>query len=105
MAQFDVYQNPSVPQREAYPYMIDIQNDMFGSYVTRLTMPLQRLKTKPAHLPRRLRTPIVIEGEALYLAPHLCAAFPVKVLSKPVDHVADQQAVIVDALDTVVSGV
>ncbi|MDI9334032.1 MAG: CcdB family protein [Cytophagales bacterium] len=105
MAQYDVYKNPSSAQREAYPYMVDIQNDMFGSYVTRLTMPLQRFKAKPASLPHRLRTPLVIHGEALYLAPHLCAAFPVRALGKTVARVADQQAVIVDAFDAVVSGV
>jgi hypothetical protein len=105
MAQYDVYQNPSPAQREGYPYMVDIQNDMFGGYITRLTMPLQRFKTKPAPLPRRLRTPLVINGEALYLAPHLCAAFPTRALGKAVTQIADQQAVVVDALDAVVSGV
>jgi hypothetical protein len=105
MAQYDVYKNPSALQREAYPYMVDIQNNIFANYVTRLTMPVQRFKTKPAILPRRLRTPLVIEGEALYVAPHLCAAFPVKALGRVVTQVADQQAVIVDALDAIVSGV
>ncbi len=105
MAQFDVYQNPSIAQREAYPYMVDIQNNVFGSYITRLTMPVQRLKTKPPNLPKRLRTALMVNGEALYLAPHLCAAFPVRALGKVVTQVADQQAVIVDALDTVMSGI
>ncbi len=105
MAQFDIYQNPSLAQRTAYPYMVDIQNDMFASYVTRLTMPLQRFKTAPSNLPLRLRTPLVVGGEALYLAPQLCAAFPVRALGKVVAQVGDQQAIVVDALDAVVSGV
>jgi toxin CcdB len=105
MAQYDVYKNPSALQREAYPFMVDIQNDMFSSYVTRLTMPLQRFKTKPANLPHRLRTPLVIDGESLYLAPHLCAAFPVRALGKTVTRITDQQAVVLDALDAAVSGV
>jgi toxin CcdB len=105
MAQYDVYKNPSPVQREAYPYMVDIQNDIFGNYVTRLVMPLQRFKTVPSSLPGRLRTPLVIEGEALYLAPHLCSAFPVRALGKTVTQVAPYQSLIVDALDAVVSGV
>lgn len=105
MAQYDVYKNPSLAQREAYPYMVDIQNDIFGNYVTRLVMPLQRFKSVPSSLPRRLRTPLVIVGESLYLAPHLCAAFPIRALGKTVTQVAQQQALIVDALDAVVSGV
>jgi toxin CcdB len=105
MAQYDVYKNPSSVQREAYPYMVDIQNDIFGNYVTRLVMPLQRFKTIPSSLPGRLRTPLVIDGEALYLAPHLCAAFHVRTLGKTIVQVTRQQALIVDALDAVVSGV
>jgi len=36
MAQFDVYINPSKKSREAYPYIIDIQNALISDIATEL---------------------------------------------------------------------
>jgi hypothetical protein len=105
MPQFDVYQNPNIGQRSSYPYVIDIQNDLFVGYSSRLVMPLQRLQTKQSQLPRRLTTPILINGERLYLAPHTCAAIPFKALGSVVLSLGSQRTIVKDALDAIVEGV
>ena len=43
MSQFDVYINPSKKSREAYPYIIDIQNALISDIITRIVIPLGRL--------------------------------------------------------------
>lgn len=105
MAQFDVYHNPNTAQRTTFPYIIDIQNDLFVGYSTRLMMPVQRLQTQQHLLPRRLSTPIIIDGERLYLAPHTCAAIPFKALGNIVLSLGSDRSIVKDALDAINEGV
>ncbi len=104
MAQFDVYRNPS-PARDGFPYVVDIQHRQLNALPTRLVLPLQRLPRPPQDLPRRLVHTIDVEGEPLYLAAQQCAAVPARLLRKPVTSVAARSAMLLDALDAVVSGV
>ena len=105
MAQFDLHINPNPREREGFPFLVIVQNRQLDHLPTRLVMPLQRLAEQPQGLPRRLVQTVTIDGEALYLAAHQCAAIPVRVLRLPLRSVADQQATIRDALDAVVSGI
>jgi toxin CcdB len=106
MAQFDVYPNPSVPQRAAFPYFVVLQSDQLDHYSTRLSMPLSRASVAGVALPpRRLAQAVMVGGERLYPAPHLVAALPRTMLREPVQSLRSEAAVLVDALDAVVSGV
>lgn len=96
---------PNVPQRAGFPYLVVLQCDQLDRYSTRLAMPLSRLARKPARLPRRLAQAVVIAGEQLFPAAHLCAALPAKLLRRPVASLAAQADVVRDALAAVVSGV
>ena len=40
MAQFDVYENPSKATRKAYPYILELQNDVIEQIATRIVVPL-----------------------------------------------------------------
>ena len=105
MAQFDAYENPTIAQREAFPYFVVLQSDQLDQYSTRLVMPLARSTAQPAALPRRLSQTVEVRGERLYLAPHLCATLPQRVLKRPVASLRADAGSFVDALDAVVSGV
>jgi toxin CcdB len=105
MAQFDVYENPNVAQREAFPYLVVMQSDQLGHHSTRFAMPLSRLHRPPASAPRRLSQAVNVLGQTLYPAAHLCGAWPSQVLRQPVDSMRAQADVLRDALDAVVSGV
>lgn len=105
MAQFDVYENPNVAQREGFPYLVVLQNDQLEHLNTRFVMPLQRLAQRPASAPRRLAQTVTIDGEALYLAAQFCAALPARVLRKPVSSLVHESVALLDALDAVISGV
>lgn len=104
MPQFDVHANPNIAQRQAYPWLVVMQSDQLSHHNTRLLMPLARLPHPPAAAPRRLSQPVVVNAETLYPAAHLCAAMPARLLRQPVVSLADQQAVLRDALDAVISG-
>ena len=105
MPQFDAYENPTIAQREAFPYFVVLQSDQLDPYSTRLVMPLARSAAQPAAPPRRLARTVEIRGERLYLAPHLCATLPQRVLKRPVVSLRADAVSFVDALDAVVSGV
>ena len=55
--------------------------------------------------PTGLSQPIEIKGERLYPSAHFVAAILANLLKKPVTTVSADRAVILDALDAVVSGV
>lgn len=105
MAQFDAYANPNAAQREAFPYFVVLQSDQLSQYSTRLCMPLARLPRAPVALPRRLTQSVLVDGERLYLAPHLCAALPASLLKGVRMSLRAQAAAFTDALDAVLSGV
>lgn len=103
MAQYDVYPNPT--PGTGFPFLVDLQSPQLDRLPTRLVMPLQRLSRAPEGLPRRLVRPVNIMGEDLYLAAHQCAALPARGLRRRVATLAAQSALVLDALDAVVSGV
>ncbi len=105
MAQFDLHVNPNPRERDGFPFLVVIQSQQLDHLPTRLVMPLQRLDAVPVGLPRRLVQTVTIDGEALFLAAHQCAALPARVLRRPRGSMAEQQSTIRDALDAVVSGI
>lgn len=105
MAQYDVYENPSVAQRGGFPYVVVLQSDQLDVYASRLVMPLARLPHRPEKSPRRLSQSLEINAEVLYLAPHMCAALPANILKKPTAHLGAERQLLIDALDAVISGI
>ena len=105
MAQFDAYDNPNVAQRAAFPYLVVLQSDQLDQFSTRFVMPLARSSLLTAAGPRRLAQTVDVGGERLYLAAHLCASLPSRVLRRPVASLRAAAGSFVDALDAVVSGV
>lgn len=105
ISQFDVFENPSHAQRPGFPYLVVMQSDQLDHYSTRFVMPLARLATVPAVLPRRLTQTVRVAGESLHPAAHLSAPLPRQALVNPVDSLRTQADVLRDALDAVISGV
>jgi toxin CcdB len=105
MAQYDAYVNPTPAQREAFPYFVVLQHDQLEHLNTRLVMPLARIDPPPRSMPRRLSQSVEVKGERLWLAAHLCATLPTKVLRRPVASLRAGATQFVDALDAVISGV
>ena len=105
MKQFDVYANPTVAQRGAFPYFVVLQSDQLSQFSTRLVMPLARVTLPLGVLPRHLLQTVEVAGEKLFLAPLLSAALPEQLLRKPVQSLKQSATVFADSLDAVISGV
>jgi toxin CcdB len=105
MAQYDVYENPNIAQRSAFPFIVVLQSDQLDYQSTRFVMPLARLPHPPLRTPKRLARTVEVEGEKLFLSPHLCGAIPARLLRSPVVDLRRDASVLSDALDAVVSGV
>ena len=105
MAQFEFYDNPNVAQRAGFPFVVLMQNDQLEQHTTRLVMPLARLPRPPAAHPRRLSEPVVVDGETLYPAAHLCGALPTRLLRGSRGSLREQAHRLVDTLDAVISGI
>ncbi len=105
MAQFDVYQNPSLRSRDSMPYVVDVQSDLLSELRTRLVMPLSRVAVGFARPPRKLAPELTVKGERLSLQAQLAAGIEARFLGKPLTTLRAHQADILDALDAVVSGI
>ena len=105
MAQYDVFSNANSVQHKVFPYVVQIQSDAFDELPTRVVIPLQRPRIALGSVPRRLGQTVVVNGEPLFLGVHFVAAVPSKILKTCVENIATQQAVIIDAMDALQSGV
>ena len=105
MSQFDVYRNPSAAARAVIPYVVNIQSDLLDSLPTRLTIPLGA-SSAHANLGPKTLCPLVKFGdEELGVLAHLAVAFRTRDLGKQVGSLDSQSALLVRALDAVLSGV
>ena len=105
MAQFDVYPNPSKATRQAYPYLVDVQNTIIEDLDTRLVVPLTPSQSKPKMLMAKLTPEVYIDGKAhLFLTPQM-ASVPKDILKQPIGTLAVSRSVLIDAIDFTVTGV
>lgn len=105
MSQFDVYENPSKKSREAYPYIIDIQNVLISEISTRIVIPLGKLN----HFRNKKMdglTPIIkYENEAFILLTPQIASMPANLLRNPVGSVETMRDEIIAAIDFTITGI
>lgn len=105
MPQFDVYKNPSNKTRDAYPYLVDVQNPVIDQLATRLVVPLTKLNAKPNMLMKKL-TPEVSFHDSTYLfMTQQLTSIPEDALKNPVGTLEASRALLIDAIDFAVTGI
>jgi toxin CcdB len=99
MARFDVYANPSAPERNHTPYLLDVQNDHLGPMATRVVIPLRTPKSfgRPA---QGLNPCVEVEGKNVILDTAALAPVPSIMLKRAIAQLGTRRAEVVDALDT-----
>lgn len=105
MGQFDVYRNPSIAARAVIPYVVNIQSDLLDSLPTRLTIPLGAASAHVNSGPKTLCPMVEFGDQELGVLAHLTVAFRTRDLGKKVGSLDSQSALLVRALDAVLSGV
>ncbi|HHI77152.1 MAG TPA: plasmid maintenance protein CcdB [Gammaproteobacteria bacterium] len=105
MAQFDVYDNPSVTSRRYYPYVVDIQSRYLEALATRIVIPLGRRSLFKNVAMKGLTPEVTFAGEELLVLTPQLSSVPKKQLKKAVGSLAHQREEIVNAVDFAIFGV
>lgn len=103
MAQFDVYANPDLVQRERTPYLLDVQNSHLDRLATRVVVPLRKAEHAPLPM-RELNPACTVQGVDLVLDTAALAAIPLRGLGAPVASLRGQSGEVVAALDVLFGG-
>ena len=103
MARFDIYPHPITPDRDALPYVLEIQSDLLYAFVERVCVPLVRGGTIPG-LTERFNPSILVNGEPLRLHPLGIAVFYTNELKNAVGSASAQALSIDAALDMLLRG-
>jgi len=105
MSQFDVYINPSKKSREAYPYIIDIQNVLISDIATRIVIPLGKLNHFKNEKMNGLTPVIEYENEQFILLTPQVSSMPTKLLRNPLGSVESLRDEIIAAIDFAITGI
>lgn len=96
MARFDVFRG------HAEGYLLDCQADVLSHFKTRFVVPL--LAPQGAVAASRLHPVFEIEGKRVVMVTQLASAVPLLELGKKVTSLSEEQTIIVNALDMLISG-
>lgn len=105
MAQFDVYKNPSRKSKDAYPYLVDVQNSVIDELATRLVVPLTAMTGKPNMLMKKLTPQIEFEGKDYLFLTQQLTSLPDDILKNPVGTLDGSRSLLIDAIDFAITGI
>ena len=104
MAQFDLYLNENPQTEQAFPYLLDIQNDILSNLPTRIVVPLSP-KGKLSWDLENLTPVFIVECEEYFMNTADMASIYFKDLGDKVDSLANQRDVILGAVDFLFCGI
>lgn len=105
MPQFDVYSNPSRTTKEAYPYLVDIQNEVIDELATRLVVPLTAVSMKPTMFMKKLTPEINFDGRNYMFMTQQLTSIPKEKLKDPVGTLKSARELLIDAIDFAITGI
>jgi len=105
VAQFDVYVNPSKQTRNAYPFILDIQNELIENIATRIVVPLGIAKNFSNEEMKGLTPRIEFEGTDLLIMIPQIASMPARALKEPIGTLFHLRDEIISALDFAITGI
>jgi len=103
MARFDIHLNPIEPDREDFPFVLQIQSDLLYRFAERVCVPLARPHAFPG-MTQRFNPEVKVLGETLRLHPLGIAVFFTRELSTAVANAKPQAIEIETALDMMLRG-
>lgn len=103
MAQFDFYENPDADTRQLIPYLLNVQADILDVLATRVVVPLVKLSSadRPA---RYLNPQFEIRGEIVFMSTAEMAGIPLRALGARSGSLKEERAVIIAAIDFLLTG-
>lgn len=105
MEQFDVYMNPSPSTRDAFPFIVDIQNPVISELATRIVIPLGRISYFKNEQIKGLTPIIEYEDEKFLLLTAQIASIPTKKLKNLVGSLSHLRDEIISSLNFAITGI
>lgn len=105
MAQFDVYRNTDALTNEAYPFFVDVQNDLLSSLKTRVVIPLVLFAHQDSLIPTNLCPRVEIDEKSYIVLTQLISTVTLDSFEQYECSVYDHRDKIVAAMDCLITGV
>jgi len=105
MSQFDLYINPDKQTSKAYPYFVDVQNELLDVLNSRLVIPLTPVARSDKPYPEHLCPIFKISGKDHALLTHQMASVSVALLKEKKSSFVQHRNEIVAAIDFLVTGI
>jgi len=103
MARLDIYDNPIAEDRDAFPYVMEIQSDLLYRFAERVCVPLAAPGAFPG-MTERLNPPIAVHGRTVRVHPFGIAVFHASELRGAIAHAKADALAIDSALDMLLRG-
>ncbi|MBS0291639.1 MAG: CcdB family protein [Proteobacteria bacterium] len=103
MARLDIYDNPIVEDRDAFPYVMEIQSDLLYRFTERVCVPLAVPGAFPG-MTERLNPAIAVHGRRVHVHPFGIAVFHASELRGAIAHARADTLVMDSALDMLLRG-
>jgi len=104
MKQFDVYANTDSETSQAYPYFVDIQNELLEILNSRVVIPLTAALPNKG-LPNNICPRIEIDGEQYYLLTYQVTTVSKSFLKEHESSLLLNRAEIINSIDFLISGI
>jgi toxin CcdB len=105
MEQFTLYRNENKNSKKAYPYFVDVQNDLLEELNSRIVIPLSSQKTLNNINAKKLCPVIEINEGAFILLTHQMTSVPCSVLKKKITTLEKYRYEILGAIDLLLTGI
>ena len=105
MRQFDLYINTDKETSKAYPYFIDVQNDLLSNFNSRVVIPLTPIAKHDKTYPARLCPVVQITNKDYALLTHQMSNVSINFLKKKESQLANYRNEIVAAIDFLITGI
>jgi len=105
MEQFTLYKNENKNSKKAYPYFVDVQNDLLSDLNSRIVIPVSTQKDLNYLNAKKLCPVIEINGNSFVLLTHQITSVPCSILKKEVTTLEHYRYDILGAIDLLLTGI
>lgn len=105
MSQFTLYENENKNSKKAYPYFVDVQNDLLDELNSRLVIPLSPYESLNKTNVKKLCPIIEIKKERCVLLAQQMTSVPRSILKKKVTSLEKFRYEILGAIDLLITGI
>ncbi len=105
MEQFTLYENENASSKKAYPYFVDVQNDLLDELNSRIVIPLSLYATLNKTNAKKLCPVFEIKKKIFVLLTHQMTSVPKSILKKKVTSLEKFRYEILGAIDLLITGI